>query len=108
MGIDRFSSLTLVYLYWDPANVGSEVVFAYHRNEIAAFAKLVDGDASCRFVPISYPEHWDELGHVSATTPWLASTSSGLPKRYLIQVGAIGEGTAQLSPRGLSSAFQTS
>jgi hypothetical protein len=78
--------LTLVYLYWEPANAGSLPTFGQHREEIKRFAEIVAGDVSCRFESLSYPDHWRELEAQAAKPDWLDSHLAELRRRYLVDV----------------------
>ena len=62
--------LTLLYLFWEPANPSASPVFAEHRREIAAFAERVAGSMPV-FKAMSYSElwsAWSDAGHQD----WLA------------------------------------
>jgi hypothetical protein len=78
--------LTLVYLYWEPADAEAHPLLGQHRAEIRRFADLVAGDASCRFVALSYAEHWDALGAVPGAPGWLEAHLAALRGRYLVEV----------------------
>ena len=80
-----FSSrnVTLLYLYWEPANPDRDPVFADHRREIAKFAARVAGSAP-RFKAMSYPELWEEW-RISAPA-WLSGHLDELAKRYAFQI----------------------
>jgi hypothetical protein len=81
--------LTLVYLYWEPANTSDIILaelFERHRREVAEFVDLVAGDPSCRFVPLSYPEYWAELEKVSDQPDWFAEHLRLLRARYLVKL----------------------
>lgn len=49
--------VTLLYLFWEPANPAASRIFAEHREEIAAFTERVAG-ARPTFTAMSYPELW--------------------------------------------------
>lgn len=51
----RGRPVTLLYLYWEPANPDCSPVFAAHRQEIAAFAERVAGSTPT-FTAMSYPD----------------------------------------------------
>lgn len=79
-------ALTLVYLYWEPANPDSEPTFHAHRDEVARFAELVDGDETCRFVHASYADVWHEWAGLGDTPAWLPAHLELLGRRYLVTV----------------------
>jgi hypothetical protein len=74
------SERTLVYLFWEP--MSDESLFAAHRAEVARFADLVDGDTSCRFVALSYTDHWAELEGRRGKPLWLDDHLARLRSRY--------------------------
>ncbi|WP_417496530.1 PGN_0703 family putative restriction endonuclease [Maricaulis sp.] len=80
-----FSSqpVTLLYLYWEPANTACDPIFEAHRREIAQFADRVAG-ATPRFAAMSYPELW---AHWRKAAPgWLSGHLDELAGRYAITV----------------------
>ena len=78
--------LTLVYLFWEPANADTFPLFGRHRDEIERFGELVAGDESCRFAALSYPEHWRELAATPERQAWLQSHLASLRRRYEIKI----------------------
>src|SRR5205823_284053 len=74
-------ALTLVYLYWEPTKAETEPVFLAHRDEVARFAELVDGDDTCRFVHASYGELWQQWTELGDRPPWLAGHLDCLRRR---------------------------
>jgi hypothetical protein len=77
---------TLVYVYWEPTNARSLPLFDEHRTEVERFGKLVDGDPTCRFVALSYSDHWRELDDVIAKPEWLDRHLGQLRHRYEIEI----------------------
>ena len=81
--------LTLVYLYWEPANAlegpGADL-FALHRREVAEFARLVEGDETCEFLALSYPDYWAELDALPEQPSWLVAHLKLLQTRYLVEL----------------------
>lgn len=75
--------VTLLYLYWEPANPGSSPEFAAHRAEVAAFAERVAG-ATPRFAAMSYGALWETWR--AAAPDWLAAHLNALEARYLIRI----------------------
>ena len=72
--------VTLLYLFWEPANPEAHPVFAEHRREIADFAERVAGSTPA-FEAMSYPElwaRWQEAGPAR----WLAPHLGELRCRY--------------------------
>ena len=78
--------LTLVYLYWEPANASEIELLARHRAEVNRFASLVEGDESCRFSALSYPEHWAELEAGAIQPEWLDEHLARLRRRYEVEI----------------------
>lgn len=78
--------LTLVYLYWEPANAARFHVFAQHRAEIERFGAMVMGDNTCRFAALSYPEHWCELATHADGPAWLDQHLAELERRYQVTI----------------------
>jgi hypothetical protein len=76
---------TLVYVYWEPRNA-DEPLFAAHRAEVDRFAALVADDPSCRFVALSYAEHWRELDALADPPSWLAGQLDRLHRRYNVTI----------------------
>lgn len=62
--------VTLVYVWWEPANADEFPVFAAHREEISQFAKRIGGGAPI-FAAVSYPELWAQ---------WASSPSEDLQR----------------------------
>jgi hypothetical protein len=78
--------LTLVYLYWEPANAAGIELFARHRAEVDRLASLVDGDETCRFSAISYPVHWAEPAAGGHQPEWLDHHLARLRQRYEVEI----------------------
>jgi hypothetical protein len=78
--------LTLVYLFWEPANVETHRAFDWHRRELARFSQLVGDDPTCEFRALSYTEHWRELSELSRPPGWLKDHLAALASRYLVDV----------------------
>jgi hypothetical protein len=72
--------VTLLYLYWEPANPESSPEFARHRDEIAAFAERVAGSTPA-FTAMSYPELW-RFWQENQPADWLVRHLSDLNARY--------------------------
>jgi len=76
--------VTLLYVFWEPANPEAYSSFAEHRAEVARFTDSVKGGGP-KFVAMSYPELWDtwdeQLGPV-----WLRRHVSRLRARYGVAV----------------------
>ncbi|KMK66146.1 hypothetical protein [Puniceibacterium sp. IMCC21224] len=72
--------VTLLYLYWEPANPECDPIFAAHRREIAEFADRV-ADATPTFAALSYPELWAFWQH-HAPPQWLPGHLEALHQRY--------------------------
>jgi hypothetical protein len=51
--------LTLLYVYWEPADADRVTAFTEHRAEVNAFAEAVSG-SDIRFAATSYPALWSE------------------------------------------------
>lgn len=79
----RGRPVTLLYLFWEPADAAGHPVFARHRDEIAAFAERVAGSTP-PFAAMSYPELWERWdGDAPA---WLAEHLSALRARYAVSL----------------------
>lgn len=72
--------VTLLYLFWEPANPHVSPIFAQHREEIALFAARV-GTGGPDFVAMSYPELW-ATWQEAGPADWLAHHLSALRARY--------------------------
>ncbi|MBC6404928.1 MAG: hypothetical protein GDA41_04255 [Rhodospirillales bacterium] len=81
----RFPKLpvTLLYLFWEPANPGRAPEFAQHRKEIADFTKRVEG-SKVAFKSMSYPKLWEEWR--SGAQEWLFKHLDNLEQRYLVEI----------------------
>lgn len=75
--------VSLLYLFWEPANPEDSPVFAAHRAEIAEFAERVAGSTP-RFSAMSYPELWTHLE--TAAPEWLQTHLDELKMRYLVKI----------------------
>lgn len=72
-------SVTLLYLYWEPAEIEGHPVFAEHRREILDFSKRIAGSGP-QFRAMSYPELWHSW---QETAPeWLTDHLRNLSARY--------------------------
>lgn len=78
--------VTLLYLYWEPANANVFDVFHEHRAEIERFAECIRG-ATPRFRALSYPALWSVWSRASAAG-WLGPHVESLRERYLVTLGA--------------------
>lgn len=79
----RDRPVTLLYLFWEPANAADHPVFAAHRREIAGFADRVAG-ATPGFAAMSYPELWASW---AADAPaWLVEHLSHVRARYAVSI----------------------
>ena len=72
--------VTLLYLFWEPANPDVHEVFAQHRREIEEFAGRVAGSTPT-FLAMSYPELWSQWQE-TGSAPWLTEHLSELRSRY--------------------------
>jgi hypothetical protein len=74
--------VTLVYLFWEPADAPEHEVFAVHRHEAAQLAAALVDD-HVRLKPLSYRDlwsHWEQQ-------PALASHVAALRARYDVSLG---------------------
>jgi hypothetical protein len=76
----REHPVTLLYLYWEPANPDASPEFRAHRQEIAAFAERVAGSTP-GFRAMSYPELWRAWDDAEPAE-WLARHLKTLRARY--------------------------
>lgn len=77
-------TVTLLYLFWEPANAEDVSLFADHRREIEVFSEAVSG-SPVSFVSQSYPELWDEW-RGSPEPVWLEEHLDNLGARYLVEI----------------------
>jgi hypothetical protein len=76
----RDRHVTLLYLYWEPANPNTSPEFSAHRQDIASFAERVAGSTP-EFRAMSYPELWRTWDAVGPPD-WLAQHLEALRDRY--------------------------
>jgi Restriction Endonuclease associating with ARP len=71
--------VTLLYLFWEPAETEGHPVFTEHRREIDDFSKRISGSGP-QFRAMSYPELWNSW---QETAPdWLTDHLRNLSARY--------------------------
>jgi hypothetical protein len=76
--------ITLIYLFWEPANGGDFNDIKKHRAEINIFSEAV-ANSEVSFQSLSYPELWE--GWESQDQPsWLGQHLSNLNSRYLVNL----------------------
>jgi len=80
----RGRPVTLLYLYWEPANPDSGPELAAHRREIASFAERVAGSTP-EFRAMSYPELW-RTWEDAGPAAWLARHIDALRDRYEVTI----------------------
>jgi hypothetical protein len=78
------TSLTLLYLFWEPRNWQDFDAFWQHREEIRAFSDVVAGDR-VRFETLSYNELWAEWEQVQMPG-WLVGHVQRLKARYSVDL----------------------
>lgn len=76
----RDQPVTLLYLYWEPANPDASPEFVAHRHEIDAFSERVAGSTP-EFRTMSYPELWRSWD-AAEPEEWLAQHLGALRDRY--------------------------
>ena len=79
-------SVTLAYVYWEPADATAHPVFAAHRREADDLAAALVDD-HVRLVPLAYSKlwsHWEELDE-----PVLGDHVAALRARYDLELGSI-------------------
>jgi hypothetical protein len=79
-------TITLVYIYWEPCKPEADPVFEAHRSELIKFADMVVEDKCCRFLAISYPDHWNELESITDPPDWLQAHILKLRDRYFVGI----------------------
>ena len=72
--------MTLLYLFWEPANPTAGPEFVAHRDEIEEFRARVAG-SSPAFEAMSYPELW-RFWQDTEPADWLVRHLSDLHARY--------------------------
>jgi hypothetical protein len=78
------TSLTLLYLFWEPRNWQEFDAFRQHRAEIREFRDVVAGD-QVRFEALSYNELWTEWEQMQRPC-WLAGHLQQLKARYSVEL----------------------
>jgi hypothetical protein len=76
--------VTLLYLFWEPANPSASEIYAEHRQEITAFAERVAGSKPM-FRAMSYPELWSSWQD-AGPADWLAPHITALRERYEVTI----------------------
>jgi hypothetical protein len=71
---------TLLYLFWEPANVQEVAAFRTHRKEVVDFAARVK-DCDTRFAFVSYAELWQDWKR-HCTWPGISAHLARLEARY--------------------------
>ncbi|MBC6442802.1 MAG: hypothetical protein GDA53_06720 [Rhodobacteraceae bacterium] len=77
--------VTLLYLFWEPANPGACSVCAAHRKEVEEFRGRVAGSTPA-FEAMSYPELWHFWQGNPSAPPWLHQHVDALKRRYLVTI----------------------
>jgi len=77
--------VTLLYLFWEPANPDEGPEFAAHRDEIEEFKMRVAG-SSPAFEAMSYPELWRFWRDTKAKPGWFQEHLENLQRRYLVSI----------------------
>jgi hypothetical protein len=72
--------VTLLYLYWEPADAERHVIFGQHQREVARFSDLVSGGFP-EFRAQSYRELWKSW-QLLAEPSWLHEHVTNLQARY--------------------------
>lgn len=75
--------VTMLYLFWEPANPLSFPTFEQHRTEIGRFAESVDGDGPA-FKSMSYQELWKSWD-LQVGPDWLSTHLRRLRVRYDVE-----------------------
>lgn len=78
------SPITLVYLFWEPANPTAFDDFKNHGAEINIFSEAV-ADSKVNFQALSYPELWESWENQDQPS-WLGQHLSNLKSRYLVNL----------------------
>lgn len=76
--------VTLLYLFWEPANSNQWSLLNKHRTEVESFAARVRGGFP-RFTWMTYPDLWADM-RGPGQPGWLASHLDHLESRYLIDI----------------------
>ncbi len=76
--------VTLLYLFWEPANADDYLMFAEHRQETAVFLNAVAG-SPISFTAQSYPELWAEWSE-DLEPSWLKAHLANLRARYEVEI----------------------
>ena len=78
--------VTLLYLYWEPADADTFPVFAEHRQEVLTFAARVAGSIPA-FAALSYAELW-QFWRAKTVPAWLDGHVEALQRRYGVALGS--------------------
>ena len=76
--------VTLLYLFWEPANPDVSPIFRDHRNEVRQFAEMIAGDGP-DFLAMSYPELWCVWASMPGSD-WIKTHVHRLRERYAVDV----------------------
>lgn len=77
--------VTLLYLFWEPANPNAGPEFAAHRDEIEQFKGRM-AESSPTFEAMSYPELWQYWRGIPSTPRWLNEHLDNLQRRYHVSI----------------------
>lgn len=77
--------VTLLYLFWEPANPDAAREFSVHRDEIEEFRARVAG-SSPTFEAMSYPELWQSWRDSASTSGRSLEHLENLQGRYLVTI----------------------
>ena len=77
--------VTLLYLFWEPANPKASPEFEEHRQEITRFAERV-AESRPEFRAMSYPELWRHWREAACPPAWLIDHVNRLDERYSIPI----------------------
>lgn len=77
-------SLTLLYLFWEPANWREFPVFSRHRAEVRQFGAEVEG-GRVQFRALTYRQLWDDWS-LRPGPAWLAEHVERLRERYDVAI----------------------
>lgn len=76
-------SVTLLYLFWEPANAASISEYDVHAQELVRFAEGLE-DETVRFCSMTYPQLWQAWGNVDE--PSLREHVRHLRGRYAVAI----------------------
>lgn len=83
LGYRQERAVTLIYLWWEPANSNEFPVFAAHRKEVERLSDMI-GESQPAFRALTYTSVWEEW--LASQDERLAGHAANLMRRYIFPV----------------------